>query len=59
MRQFLIEIFLQSYEARPNISDLVNKIPLYPTEEILFDENQIPSDKFKGDASLALPKLNL
>lgn len=38
-RSFLIEIFVQAYERKPDVADLVNNIPLYPTEKVLFDEN--------------------
>jgi intron-binding protein aquarius len=34
-------------------------MPLYPTEVLLWDEQQIPSAHYAGDAPLALPKLNL
>jgi intron-binding protein aquarius len=43
------------------VSQLValNEMPLYPTEEIIWDENVVPNEYFAGDACLALPKLNL
>lgn len=34
-------------------------MPLYPTEDIIWDENVVPNEYFSGDACLALPKLNL
>jgi hypothetical protein len=33
-------------------------MPLYPTEDILFDENVVP-DEYYSEGCLALPKLNL
>jgi len=38
---------------------VINEMPLYPTEGVLWDENQIPSVNYSGEACLALPKLNL
>lgn len=34
-------------------------MPLYPTEDIIWDENIVPNEYFSGDGCLALPKLNL
>jgi intron-binding protein aquarius len=34
-------------------------MPLYPTEAVLFDENQVPTVAYTGEGVLALPKLNL
>lgn len=34
-------------------------MPLYPTEDIIWDENVVPNEYFAGDGCLALPKLNL
>lgn len=34
-------------------------MPLYPTEEIIWDENIVPTAYFSGEGCLALPKLNL
>lgn len=34
-------------------------MPLYPTEEIIWDENIVPTEYFSGEGCLALPKLNL
>lgn len=34
-------------------------MPLYPTEEIIWNENVVPSEYFSGEGCLALPKLNL
>lgn len=34
-------------------------MPLYPTEEIIWNENIVPSEYFSGEGCLALPKLNL
>jgi len=34
-------------------------MPLYPTEDIIWNENIVPSEYFSGEGCLALPKLNL
>lgn len=34
-------------------------MPLYPTEEIIWNENIVPTEYFSGEGCLALPKLNL
>ena len=34
-------------------------MPLYPTEDIIWNENIVPTDFFSGEGCLALPKLNL
>ena len=39
--------------------EVINEMPLYPTESIMFDEHQIPSVNYTGEGCLALPKLNL
>lgn len=39
--------------------DDVMKMPLYPTEELIWDPNLVPEEHYSGDYSLALPKLNL
>lgn len=37
----------------------INEMPLYPTEQIIWDENIVPGDYYSGQGCLALPKLNL
>ena len=34
-------------------------MPLYPTEDIIWDENVVPTEIYSGENCLALPKLNL
>lgn len=34
-------------------------MPLYPTEDVVWDENVVPTAYFSGEGCLALPKLNL
>jgi intron-binding protein aquarius len=56
---FLTEVMLSAYERRRPQREVINEMPLYPTEAVLLDENQVPSANYAGDAVLALPKLNL
>ncbi|KAG2495214.1 hypothetical protein HYH03_006820 [Edaphochlamys debaryana] len=58
---FLMEVLLSAYERRRSQRELVNEMPLYPTEGLLWDESQIPasSEHYTGEGALALPKLNL
>eukprot|EP00803_Ostreobium_quekettii_P001943 evm.model.scf_2381.2 EVM.evm.TU.scf_2381.2 scf_2381:10191-21993(-) len=57
--QFLKEVLVCKYEKRRLMREAINEMPLYPTERILWDENQIPSAHYTGEGCLALPKLNL
>eukprot|EP00798_Chlamydomonas_sp_ICE-L_P018650 gene18650-25166_t len=56
---FLTEVMLSTYERRRMQREVINEMPLYPTEGVLWDENQIPSANYTGESCLALPKLNL
>ncbi|KAG2449906.1 hypothetical protein HYH02_000012 [Chlamydomonas schloesseri] len=58
---FLLEVLLSAYERRRSQREVVNEMPLYPTEGLLWDESQIPasSEHYTGEGALALPKLNL
>ncbi|GIL75166.1 hypothetical protein Vretimale_7780 [Volvox reticuliferus] len=58
---FLMEVLVSTYERRRSQREVVNEMPLYPTEGLLWDESQIPasSEHYTGEGALALPKLNL
>ena len=56
---FLIELIVSHHERRKSQLDVLNQTPLYPTEEILWNENVVPSAYYSGESCLALPKLNL
>ena len=58
-RDLLTEALLLLCQTRVSQIDSVNSVPLYPTETLLWDETVIPGDDYRGDAPLALPKLNL
>jgi len=46
--EFLIEVVVSKYERRKSQTDTVNAMPLYPTEAILWDENQVPKVHYTG-----------
>ncbi|XP_037949503.1 RNA helicase aquarius [Teleopsis dalmanni] len=56
---FLKELLITRHEKRCSQLEALNEMPLYPTEEIIWDENVVPSEYFSGEGCLALPKLNL
>jgi hypothetical protein len=47
------------HERRASQLQALNEMPLYPTEDIIWNENIVPSEYFSGEGCLALPKLNL
>ena len=57
-REFLTEVIVTHFESRPSQKKQINAMPLYPNEDVLFDENVVPSARWVGDKPLALPKLN-
>jgi intron-binding protein aquarius len=60
-REFLVEVILDRYSKRKSQLEKLIEIPLYPTEESLFDNSTlVPADEtFKNHHSLPIPKLNL
>ena len=54
--EFLREVLLTSYERRHFQTEVINAMPLYPTEAVLWDENQVPSTHYTG-ARIAKPEL--
>eukprot|EP00466_Bigelowiella_natans_P014616 jgi/Bigna1/85349/estExt_fgenesh1_pg.C_30315 len=58
-KKFLSEIFVTSFEKRRSQRQEVSALPLYPSEEVLWDMNLVPELNYQGDEVLALPKLNL
>ena len=51
-REFLEEVMLTTYEQRTSQTEAVNAMPLYPTEAILWDDNQVPDVHYTGARSL-------
>ncbi|XP_063231396.1 RNA helicase aquarius [Bacillus rossius redtenbacheri] len=58
-REFLLELLVSRHERRASQLEALNEMPLYPTEEIIWNENIVPTEYFSGEGCLALPKLNL
>eukprot|EP00850_Spirogloea_muscicola_P023959 SM000413S15642 [mRNA] locus=s413:13687:24995:+ [translate_table: standard] len=56
---FLVEVALASFERRQSQREQLNELPLYPNEEVMWDESLVPSVNYTGEGCLALPKLNL
>ncbi|KAL5463485.1 hypothetical protein EMCRGX_G032381 [Ephydatia muelleri] len=56
---FLLELLICHHERRSSQLEAINSMPLYPTEDVLWDENVVPSEYYNGETCLALPKLNL
>lgn len=57
--EFLLELLVSRHERRASQLEELNSMPLYPTEEIIWNENIVPTEYFSGEGCLALPKLNL
>ncbi|XP_043691162.1 RNA helicase aquarius isoform X2 [Telopea speciosissima] len=56
---FLIEVMVSSFEKRQSQKEAINALPLYPNEQIMWNESLVPSINYSGEGCLALPKLNL
>eukprot|EP00929_Paragymnodinium_shiwhaense_P119627 TRINITY_DN91529_c0_g1_i1.p1 TRINITY_DN91529_c0_g1~~TRINITY_DN91529_c0_g1_i1.p1 ORF type:complete len:1629 (-),score=467.25 TRINITY_DN91529_c0_g1_i1:79-4965(-) len=59
LKALLTEILVSRLERPVMQQDDIAKLPLYPTEELVWDPNLVPEENYAGDYSLALPKLNL
>ena len=49
---FLLELLISRHERRPSQIQILNRTPLYPTEQILWDENVLPSEFYTGEGCL-------
>lgn len=56
---FLIEVMVSFFEKQQSQKEAINSLPLYPNEQIMWDESLVPSINYSGEGCLALPKLNL
>ncbi|CAH9119908.1 unnamed protein product [Cuscuta epithymum] len=56
---FLIEVMVSFFERQQSQREAINALPLYPNEQIMWDESLVPSINYTGEGCLALPKLNL
>lgn len=59
LRELLTEILVSRLQRPVMQQDDIEKMPLYPTEDLVWDPNLVPEENYTGDYSLALPKLNL
>ncbi|XP_035781501.1 RNA helicase aquarius-like [Anopheles albimanus] len=57
--EFLRELLISRHERRVSQLESLNEMPLYPTEETIWNENIVPTEFYSGEGCLALPKLNL
>lgn len=57
--EFLIEVMVSYFEKKQSQKEAINALPLYPNEQIMWDESLVPSINYSGEGCLALPKLNL
>ena len=58
-QDFLVELLIHRHEKRESQLQELNEMPLYPTEDVIWDENIVPGEYYNGEGVLALPKLNL
>ncbi|XP_028166188.1 RNA helicase aquarius isoform X2 [Ostrinia furnacalis] len=58
-KDFLKELLISRHERRISQLEELNSMPLYPTEDVIWDENVVPTEIYSGENCLALPKLNL
>ncbi|CAG7823151.1 unnamed protein product [Allacma fusca] len=59
-KQLILEAMVFKYERRLSQIKQLNSMALYPTEEMIWDENVVPSDYHSSSGQvLALPKINL
>lgn len=56
---FLTEVMVSTFEKRQSQKEAINALPLYPNEQVMWDESVVPSINYTGEGCLALPKLNL
>lgn len=56
---FLVEVMVSFFERQQSQKEAINALPLYPNEQIMWDESLVPSINYSGEGCLALPKLNL
>lgn len=54
---FLAEVVVSHFERQKLQTEIVNAMPLYPTESILWDENQVPQVHYTGNALTPLTAL--
>jgi intron-binding protein aquarius len=58
-REVLLDLLVSENERRPSQLTALNEAALFPTEQVVWDENVIPYEHYNGGSVLALNKLNL
>lgn len=59
-RSFILDVLIDALSERRNQLETLNRLSLYPSEELLWDQYQVPLENtYSSDYPLALPKLNL
>jgi intron-binding protein aquarius len=56
---YLLDILRDNLLYRPYALDVANELPLYPTEEVLWDTDAVPVEGDLVSRAFAIPKLNL
>ena len=49
-RDLLLALLVARHERRQSQLEELNDTPLYPTEQVLWDENVVPSDYYNGES---------
>jgi hypothetical protein len=47
-REFTMDTILSAHKLRPSQVDAINRLPLYPDEQVLWDANVVPSSTATG-----------
>lgn len=58
-RNFLLEIVLSAFEARPSFAEAAAELETLPTEDSLYDSALLKNERYDGSRPLAIPRLNL
>ncbi|CAL8086533.1 unnamed protein product [Calicophoron daubneyi] len=58
-KEMLLRILIHRFARRQSQLEMINSISLYPSEELIWDENRVPTEYYSGEGCLALPKLGL
>ncbi|VDO13157.1 unnamed protein product [Rodentolepis nana] len=58
-KDMVIKLLTYHFAIRQSHLSEMNSAPLYPTEDLLWNEHLVPNEFFSGDECLALPKLGL
>ena len=60
LRSFIMDVLVDSLSIRRNQIESLNRLSLYPSESLLWDQYQVPlGNMYSNERPLALPKLNL